>query len=113
MSVVVLSRRSLTQVAKGKEIRGVAPSQRVHPLNCFADTARGKIIRLIIVGNCRTRRRGMTRQSLRVKLVVVPLLPLIIVLIMVMFLLFLLDVHLMIPFGYLILYVLIHFARCI
>jgi hypothetical protein len=75
-------------------------------MNCFADTARGKIITLITVENCRTRRRGMPRQSLRVKLMVVPLLPLI----MGMFVLLLLDVDLMIPFGYLILLVHIMFA---
>jgi hypothetical protein len=74
-------------------------------MNCFTDTARGKIIILRTVRNCRTRRRGTTPQDLRVKLMVVPLLPLIIVLIMVMFLLLLLDVHLMIPLGYLILHV--------
>jgi hypothetical protein len=48
-----------------------------------------KIIIVRTVGNCRTRRRGMTRRSQRVKLLVVPL---IIVLIMVIFLLLLLDV---------------------
>jgi hypothetical protein len=42
MFVAVLSKRSLTQVAKGKEIRGVTPSQRVHPMNSFADITRGK-----------------------------------------------------------------------
>jgi hypothetical protein len=104
MSMDILSRRMLTQVAKGKEIRGVALSQRVHPMNCFGDTARGKIIILITIANCRTR-RGTTHQSLRVKLMVVPLMPLIIVLIMVIFLLLLLDVHLTITFGYLILLV--------
>jgi hypothetical protein len=99
--MAVLSKRSLTQVAKGKEIIGVTLSLRDHLMNCFADIARGKIIILRIVRNCRTRRRGMTHQSQRVKLMVVPLLPLI----MVMFLLLLLDVHLMIPFGNLILHV--------
>jgi hypothetical protein len=92
MSRVVLSRRRLTQVANGKEIRGVSLSQSVHPMNCFIDTARGKIIILITVRNCKTRRRGIARQSLRVKLMVVPLLPLIIVLIMMIFLLLLLNV---------------------
>jgi hypothetical protein len=51
-----------------------------------------KIIILITVRNCKTRRRGIARQSLRVKLMVVPLLPLIIVLIMMIFLLLLLNV---------------------
>jgi hypothetical protein len=106
MSVAVLSRRSLTQVAKGKKIRGVTPSQGVYSMNCFADTARRKIIILITIGNCRTSRRGMTRQSLRAKLLVVTQLPLI----MVMFLLLLLDVHMMVLFGYLILHVHIMFA---
>jgi hypothetical protein len=57
-------------------------------MSCFADTARGKTIILRTVENCRTRRRGMTHQSIRVKLMVVPV---IIVLIMMMFLSLLLD----------------------
>jgi hypothetical protein len=57
-------------------------------MSCFADTARGKTIILRTVENCRTRRRGMPHQSIRVKLMVVPV---IIVLIMMMFLSLLLD----------------------
>jgi hypothetical protein len=71
-------------------------------MNCFEDTARGKIIILRTVENYRTRRRGTTRQSQMVKLMLVPL---IIIRIMVMFLLLLLDVLLMMPIGYLILLV--------
>jgi hypothetical protein len=105
MFMAIQSRRSLTQVAREKETKRVTPSQTDHLMNCFAYTARGKIIILRTVENCRTRRRGTTRQSLRVKLMVVSMLSLIIVLIMVMFLLPLLHVHLMSPFGYLILLV--------
>jgi hypothetical protein len=65
MSMVLLSRRSPTPVVKEKEIRGVTPSQRVYPMSCFADTARGKTIILRNIRNCRTRRRGTTCQSLR------------------------------------------------
>jgi hypothetical protein len=52
--------KSLTQVAREKEIKRVAPSQRDHPVICFANIARRKIIILRIVVNCRTRRRGTT-----------------------------------------------------
>jgi hypothetical protein len=105
MSVAALGRRSPAQVAKEKEIKGFASSQRDHLVIGFVGTARRKIMKLRNVGNCRTRRRGTTRSSQRVKLMVVPLLPLIIVQIMVMFLLLLLDVLLMMPIGYLILLV--------
>jgi hypothetical protein len=101
MSMTTLSRRSRTQVER-KRIRGVPPSQRVNLMSCFANTASGKPIILRNFGNCRTTRRETTRQSLRVKLVAVP--------VAsdnssanVMFILPLLDVLLMNPFRYLIL----------
>jgi hypothetical protein len=40
MFMAVLNRRSLIHVAREKEIRRVAPSQRDHPVNCFAGIAR-------------------------------------------------------------------------
>jgi hypothetical protein len=73
---------------KGKGNQKGRSKSKDHPMSCFADTARGKTIILRTVENCRTRRRGMTHQSIRVKLMVVPV---IIVLIMMMFLSLLLD----------------------
>jgi hypothetical protein len=46
---------------KGKGNQRGRSKSKDHLMNCFVDAARGKIIILRTIENCRTRRRGTTR----------------------------------------------------